>query len=263
MLKIAARLDTLRAYCGTQDGLWETLERLKEMGFDGVELESALLKNRERPKVAEKLAALDLPVCAIRSPFARTGFGLEDMIEEAKAFGCAAVGIGTITANYFFSGTAALEKYFEQAQAVCDRFAAENLTPLYDLREHEFTRQSDGTWIFDKLVSRQEAAGYGWEPDALALTRAGVDPRTIFARLSGRMPICHLSDQKIRENDVYFFYAKREECPLGEGVVDLPAWMEAAKAAGAVWITVGQELCDRDPFDCLARSLAWARAFCA
>lgn len=263
MIQIAAQLNTVRAYCGTQDGLLETLARLKELGFDGVELESALLKNAELPALAEKLSSLGLAVCSIRSPFARAGYGLEDMLAQARALHCRYVGVGTITASYFVSGMAATEKYFEQARAVCERLTSEGLVPLYSLRDHEFTRQGDGTWIFDKIADRPQTKGYQWETDVLSLTRAGVDPRAVFARLSGRMPVCRLSDQKIRENDVYFFFAKREECPLGEGLFDLPEWIAAALAAGAQWFTVGQELCDRDPFACLAASLAAARRLLA
>lgn len=262
MSKIAAQLNTVRAFCGTQDGLFETLARLKELGFDGVELESALLKNAELPALAEKLSSLGLEVCSIRSPFARAGYGMEEMIAQAKALHCRYVGVGTITASYFVPGISATEQYLEQARAVCGRLASEGLVPLYSLRDHEFMRQSDGAWIFDKIAERPQTGDYRWETDVLSLTRAGVDPQTIFARLAGRMPVCRLSDQKIRENDVYFFYAKREECPLGEGLFDLPAWARAARRAGTEWFTIGQELCDRDPFACLGQSLAYARKLC-
>ncbi len=262
MMKIAAQLGTVRAFCNTQNELFETLSRLKRMGFDGVETESGLLKNAEGHALAEKISELGLTVCSIRSPFARTDYDMDGMIAQAKALNCRNVGVGTITASYFFSGAAATEKYLDQARGVCERFRSEGLVPLYSLRDHEFMRQSDGEWIFDKLAGRAQTADYQWETDVLSLTRAGVAPQTIFARLAGRMPVCRLSDQKIRENDVYFFYAKREECPLGEGLFDLPAWARAARRAGTEWFTVGQELCDRDPFACLEQSLAYARKLC-
>lgn len=259
MTRIAAQLNTVRAFCGTQKDLFETLTRLNALGFDGVELESGLLKCADRHALAEHLARLGLEVCSIRSPFARTGYGLEDLLDEAKTLGCKNVGVGTITASYFTAGLSATENYLAQAQQVCRRFAEEGLRPLYSLRYHEFMRQSDGSWIFDKLAGRAETSGYRWETDVWSLTRAGVEPAKVFHRLEGRMPVCRLSDQKIRENDVYFFFAGREVCPLGEGVFDLPAWIKAAQKAGAEWFAVGQDLCDRDPFDCLALSLAAAR----
>lgn len=261
MTRIAAQLDTVRAYCGTQEALFDTLTRIKALGFDGVELESALLKNADRKALAEHLASLQLAVCSIRSPFARTGYGLEDMIAEAKALHCENVGIGTITASYFTMDLPATEKYLAQAEQVCERFATEGLRPLYSLRYHEFMRQSDGAWIFDKLASRPETKAYLWETDVLCLTRAAIEPPVLFAQLAERMPVCRLADQKIRENQVYFFYAEREICPLGEGLFDLPTWIKAAKSAGAQWFTVGQTLCDRDPFACLEISLAAARAW--
>ena len=89
-----------------------------------------------------------------------------------------------------------------------------------------------------------------------------MEPPWVFAKLAGRMPVCHLSDQKIRENQTYFFFANREECPLGEGLFDLQIWVRAAMEAGVQWFTVGQELCDRDPFACLAESLQKARELC-
>lgn len=263
MIRIAAQLNTVRAFCGTQEALFGTLERIKAMGFDGVELESSLLKNADRAALAAHLEGLGLAVASIRNPFARTGYGLADMLDEAKALGCENVGVGTITASYFTMGLPATEKYLAAAREVCARFAAEGLRPLYSLRNHEFLRQSDKTWIFDKLADRPETAGYVFETDVLDLTRAAVDPPRIFARLAGRMPVCRLSDQKIREHEMYFFFTGREECPLGEGLFDLEAWIQAARQAGVEWLTVGQELCDRDPFTCLELSLGKARALAA
>ena len=259
MIRIAAQLNTVRAYCGTQEALFRTLSRIRDMGFEGVELESALLKGVDGQALAKHLSDLGLAVCSIRSPFARTGYGLEEMILEAKTLSCKNVVGGTVTASYFTMGLPATEKYLAQARPVCERFAAEGLQPLYSLRYHEFMRQNDGSWIFDKLADRPETAGYQWETDVWCLTRAGVAPSAVFRRLAGRMPVCRLEDQKIRENDVYFFFTGREVCPLGEGLFDLPQWMQAARLAGTEWFTVGQDLCDRDPFDCLAASLAYVQ----
>lgn len=262
MTRIAAQLNTVRAYCGAQEELLETLSRIRDLGFDGVELESSLLKNADRKIVADHLEKLGLEVCSIRSPFARTGYDLEDMIEEAKALGCSNAGVGTVTASYFTMGPAGMERYLEQAEKVCQAFSKEGLRPLYSLRCHEFMRQNDGVWPFTKLADRPETAGYFWETDILQLTRTAVEPPWVFAKLAGRMPVCHLSDQKIRENQTYFFFANREECPLGEGLFDLQIWVRAAMEAGVQWFTVGQELCDRDPFACLAESLQKARELC-
>lgn len=257
MTKIAAQMNTVRASCQEEDQLLDTLTRLKELGFDGVELEFSLLKHADRDRLAAHMAGLGLEAASIRSPFSRTEFGLEDMIAQAKTLKCQNVGIGTMTIAHFNSGPSALEAYFEKLQAVCRRFEAEGLRPLYSLRNHEFIRQPGGRWFFDELTDRAE--GLAFETDVLALTRAAVEPNRIFARLRGRMPVCRLTDQKLRACEMYFFFPEREECPLGEGLFDLPLWTGAALEAGTQWLVLGQDLCDRDPFRCLERSLRTAR----
>ena len=261
MTKIAAQFNTVRAYCTNQADLLDTLTRIQDLGFDGVEMEFALLKNADGEILAAHLEKIGLEVASIRSPFARTEFGLEDMIAQAKQLHCINVGIGTITTGHYNQGPAALERYFAQVQQVCRRFKEEGLRPLYSLRNHEFLRLNDGLWIYDKLRTRTETAGMFFETDLLGLTRAAVDPERIFAQLAGRMPVCRLTDQKLRENDMYLFFPQREECPLGEGVFALPEWSEAAIRAGAEWFVVGQNLCDRDPFQCLEISREVAAQF--
>ncbi len=258
MTKFAAQMNTLRAYCTTQQGLLDTLQKVADMGFEGVELEYGMLKVADQDTLACHLETIGLTVASIRSPFARTEFGMEDMIRQAKVLKCANVGIGTMTTAQFNQGAAGYDRYFSQLEKISQRFREEGLRPVYSLRNHEFVRQN-GQWIFDKLLAAPESAGIYFETDVLPLTRAAVDPPRIFAQLAGRMPVCRLTDQKIRENEMYFFFPEREECPLGEGLFDLALWADAARHTGAEWFVLGQNLCDRDPFACLELSLNKAK----
>lgn len=257
-MKFAAQMNTLRAYCATEQDLLDTLKKVADMGFDGVELEYGMLKVANQETLASHLESIGLEVASIRNPFARTEFGLEDMIRQAKILKCRNVGIGTMTTAQFNQGAAGYERYFAQLDKITRRFRQEGLRPVYSLRNHEFVRQN-GQWIYDKLLAANESAGLFFETDVLPLTRAAVDPPRIFAQLAGRMPVCRLTDQKIRENEMYFFFPEREECPLGEGLFDLALWADAARNAGAEWFVLGQNLCDRDPFACLAVSLEKAK----
>lgn len=257
-MKFAAQMNTLRAYCATEQDLLDTLKKVADMGFDGVELEYGMLKGANQETLASHLETIGLEVASIRNPFARTEFGLEDMIRQAKILKCRNVGIGTMTTAQFNQGAAGYDRYFAQLEKITQRFRQEGLRPVYSLRNHEFVRQN-GRWIYDKLLAADESAGLFFETDVLPLTRAAVDPPRIFAQLAGKMPVCRLTDQKIRENEMYFFFPEREECPLGEGLFDLALWADAARNAGAEWFVLGQNLCDRDPFACLAVSLEKAK----
>ena len=42
MIRIAAQLNTVRAYCGTQKEFLDTLSRIRALGFDSVERSHAI-----------------------------------------------------------------------------------------------------------------------------------------------------------------------------------------------------------------------------
>ena len=184
MSRFAAQLNTVRAYCVDQKSLFQALKKIKELGYDGVELESALLKGVDRQALAAWLKELKLEVCSIRSPFARTVYGLEDMMAEAKALDCERVGIGTVTASYFFGGlpggpsSFTMANYMNQAKVACDAFRGNGLKPLYSLRDHEFIRLNDGRWIGPEslrnrslTVWREGCRSAGWQTRRSGKTR--------------------------------------------------------------------------------------------
>ena len=115
-MKFAAQMNTLRAYCATEQDLLDTLKKVADMGFDGVELEYGMLKAADREILASHLETIGLEVASIRNPFARTEFGLEDMIRQAKILKCRNVGIGTMTTAQFNQGIAGYDRYFVQLE---------------------------------------------------------------------------------------------------------------------------------------------------
>ena len=260
-MKLAAQLFTLRDYCSSPEELFDTLARIHRMGYDGVELESTLIKNADRKILKETLKQLGLEICSIRSPFGRTGFDMDGMIEEAKTLGSSYVGIGTVTGSYVFNGAgpAGFHRFGAAALAAGQKLKEEGLTGLYSLRSHEFVRESDGRWGFENLEEDFTDGTVQFETDIFHLVRAGVEPKQIFERLSGRMPIVRFRDQRMAVGEVHFFYPVKENCPVGEGLFDFADYLPSIEAAGTEWITLGQEYCTRDPFECMERSLAFGR----
>ena len=260
-MKLAAQLFTLRDYCRTPDELFETLGKIREMGYDGVEPESTLIKAADRGELKERLCQLGLSVCSVRSPFGRTGYDLNGMIDEAKAFGTGYVGIGTITGSYSFNnaGPGGFHRFAAKALEVGETLSENGLTGLYSLRSHEFVRESDGRWGFENLEEDFNGRTVQFEVDLYHLVKAGVEPKQIIKRLSGRMPVVRFRDQRIAVGEVHFFYPVRENCPVGDGVFDFADFMPALEEAGCRWITLGQEYCTRDPFECMERSLRFGR----
>ena len=260
-MKLAAQLFTLRDYCGSPEELLDTLARLRDMGYDGVELESDLIKHTDRGILSEKLKELQLEVCSIRSPFGRTGFDLDGMLDEAEQLRAGYVGIGTITGSYCFNGAGSpgFHRFAAAAAAAGEKIKKGGFASLYSLRSHEFVRNEDGSWGVDCLEKDLAGTSVCFETDVFHLVKAGVEPKQVFQRLTGRMPVVRFRDQRVAVGEVHFFYPVRENCPVGEGLFDFEDFMPSIQEAGTEWLTLGQEYCTRDPFECMERSLAFCR----
>lgn len=258
-MKLAAQMFTVRDYCQSPADVFATLKRIKEMGYDGVELERTLVKGIDRKALAEVLAEQKLAVCSIRNPFSRTCADLEGMIEDARAWGCDYVGIGTITGSYGFNTQDGFRQFAREAKEVGSELEAHGLHGLYALYSHEFVRDADGRWGYDVLEEEWNGSNIVFETDTFRLTRAGLYPTEIFDRLRGRMPVVRFRDQRPTHGEVHFFFPVRENCPVGDGLFDFEEFMVSLHKAQTQWITLGQEYCTQDPFVCLERSLKAVR----
>ena len=88
---------------------------------------------------------------------------------------------------------------------------------------------------------------------------AGVNPVRLIDRLHGRLPVIHMKDLEVVREEGEMMPVPAY-APVGEGNLDWDAIIPAAQAAGTqVWV-VEQDLCRRDPFDCIRSSFEFLKA---
>jgi sugar phosphate isomerase/epimerase len=87
------------------------------------------------------------------------------------------------------------------------------------------------------------------EIDTYWITAGGGSPAAWIDRCAGREPLLHVKDMLITpEREVRM-------AEIGEGNLDWPTILRAARAGGVQWVLVEQDNCyDRDPFESLAIS---------
>ena len=122
----------------------------------------------------------------------------------------------------------------------------------------EFLRGSSGTTIFDLLIDKggQDLA---ITVDVYWVAAAGANPVKLIERLPGRIPVIHMKDMDVvlKENE---FMPVSVFAPVGEGNLDWDSIISAARDAGSqVWV-VEQDICRRDPFDCIRSSFEFLSA---
>lgn len=262
-MKIGAQLHTVRDYCLTKESLFDAFRRIRDMGYDGVEIED-VHKAADPREAAEFLDKIGLQACSTRNRYGRTEFDLAGMIREAKLYGTPYMGVGTIGCEDIFYSSTGVQRYAAFMTTVTAAAQREGLIPTYDLRSQEYLRDGEGkpahlrapgTPFPVETILAGTPETFHLSPDSWHLVHASIPIPECLALLKGRVDIFRFRDIKITANDLTFYRAHRDPCECGEGVLDLESWIPALESAGVRWITLGQEFCTKDPFTCLEISL--------
>jgi sugar phosphate isomerase/epimerase len=91
------------------------------------------------------------------------------------------------------------------------------------------------------------------ELDTYWVQHGGADPILWINKLAQRMPVIHLKDMAIIDN-------QQAMAEVGEGNLNWPGILAACQEIGVEWYAVEQDICRRDPFESLKISYENLRA---
>jgi len=122
---------------------------------------------------------------------------------------------------------------------------------LYHNHDFEFIK-IDGKYGLDIMYETIPADLFGTQLDTCWVNVGGEDPAAYIRKYSGRAPLVHLKDfwgdrsgaayELIGvENKAPMRPKNFEYRPLGKGLQDMPAILEAARDAGCEWVVVEQD----------------------
>jgi sugar phosphate isomerase/epimerase len=233
-VRLAVQLYTVRERLS--DDLEGTLGALAATGVREVEL--AGLYDRGGLGMRAALDAAGLSAVSAHVPLERFETEIGRVLEEARVLTVEALVVPSVP---------------EPADAAAaDALVARLLTaagPVMDAgfdfayHNHAFEFGEHGLW--ERIV----ASGIDLEPDVGWLHVAGRDPVQELAALHGRCPLVHAKD--VREG---------RDVVIGEGELDWPAIVAAARDAGATRLVIELDEPSADPVDDVARSLAALQA---
>ena len=243
--RAAVQMYTLRTEAGAD--YFGTLDRVAAIGYEGVEL--AGWGGLTATKMAEALSDRGIVAAACHVPLP----DLEKDLPAAIDY-CLEIGCEDLVCPYAEYADAeaylrAAEKYAGMGRA-CE---ARGIHFSYHNHAHELEPGSGpaGERGLDSIYRIAEPRYLKAEIDSYWVAAAGLDPIEYFHKYSGRSRLLHLKDMGTGPKPSF--------AALGEGRLDLASLVSAALRAETAWLIVEQDLCPRDPFDCIAASLAWLR----
>lgn len=236
-MKIALQLYTVRDSWKTPQELIETLKKVKELGYDGVEF--AGFGGIEAEQL--KLALDDIGLAALSSHESLQDLEQrpDELLDYAKRLGCPYIGCS-------YSTTATREEV-ERTKRVMRRFTAKakeyGMQAFYHNHSHELL-PIDGGRPLDEIKQCCLL-----ELDTYWVFHAKLDPVAYMRENAAHIGLIHLKDGDLEGHP----------CALGEGKNDISSIVDAASQLGAQWLIVENDNPVPDGFSDAKRSLQYLK----
>lgn len=231
----------------------QVIKKVKEYGYDGVELAS--LHGKEPEYVKKLLSDTGLTPISAHVP-------LDSMLKDPDGvFGTYAfIGCKYVAVPYLPEERRPkkplFDKTLEQMEQLGKKAKEAGLQLLYHNHDFEFVKIGDRLGL-DVIYETIPADLLQTQIDTCWVKVAGQDPAEYIRKYKGRAPVVHLKDFYKQETDkdilMYELIGIKGKdhkpsdkkafgfMPLGFGQQDIPEILEASKEAGASWVVVEQD----------------------
>jgi Sugar phosphate isomerases/epimerases len=228
-----------------------TMQKLKDMGYDGVELAGLYSLSPEEIKAV--LDELQLPAISAHVPFQELTADLEGTIAAYKTIGVKYIAIPYLSEEDR-PGAPKFEENLVKIAEICKAGKAAGIQVLYHNHDFEFIKIEDGRYALDYMYDTIPADLLQTEIDTCWVNVSGENPADYVRKYTNRAPIVHLKDF-IKEGAPANMYEligteveKAEETagkfefrPVGSGMQDFPSILAASIDAGSEWVVVEQD----------------------
>lgn len=241
--QIAAQLYTLRDFCKTAEDYDKSLKKVKDIGYDAVQVSGI---GPIDPKQVKEIADRhDLGICATHVSYDRLKEDLAAVIEEHRLWDCRYVGLGSMPQQFRTSKEGFLQVAQEFSE-IGKELQQAGLQFIYHDHKFEFEKY-DGVTGMDLLLNESDEKAFGFELDTYWVHAGGADLVQWIEKVKGRMQVVHLKDMAIEKDQQMF-------AEVGEGNFAWDRILEALRSINVEWYVVEQDTCRRDPFESLAIS---------
>lgn len=207
-----------------------TMQEVKKMGYDGVEL--AGLYDHTSEEIRDILNEIGLTAVSAHVAYLEFMTDIAAAVQRYKTIGCKYVVIPFLTQEYRY-GTDQFREVMANIPKIGEECHKAGLKLLYHNHDFEFIKMEDGRYVLDYMFEELPQEILETEIDSCWVKFVGIDPVEYIKRYEGRSPIVHLKD--FVQNPEFAFR------PVGYGIQDFPAILEEALTAKTEWVVVEQD----------------------
>ncbi len=244
-MKIGAQLYSLRTFLETPEQMDETFKKVKEMGYQCVQLSGYKCVNDggagfDTKLINELIKKYGLEVNLTHVPADRLEKDLEGVIADHKAIGCKNIGLGGMPGAWDKGNDKRytvefVSAFVEKYDAIAKRMADAGLKFFYHNHAFEFVRMENGQTIMDYLI--ENAKYFNFTLDTHWVQRGGASIIEYIKKLKGRIECVHLKDYIVQpDKDNLAKYV-----PVGVGVINWRDVVECFEENGTKYAFVEQD----------------------
>ncbi len=246
--KIAVTLFNLRDYCQNESDLDRTLARVREMGYEAVQVSAIPLDAAVIKRLLDKNG---LFCCATHEglPMIQDA---DKLIDKMKTLDCDFIALGAPTPEYRTN-----ERFGELIDIMNEqggKLIEAGIKLGYHNHHFEFMRMANGKTYLEEFYAKTDSSKVFAEIDVHWVTRGGQNPVRWIEKVAGRMPVCHFKDFAIleKENEHLPVF-----CEIGEGNLAWDEIIAACEKTGVRWYSIEQDqpFPGRDIFDSMKISI--------
>lgn len=245
-MRIGLQISSLKPYIQTREGVRDTLRRVREMGYEDVQLQWT---GADVPCefIADEMRANGLACWGTQDYYDVVMARLDYEIRAAHLYGARYICVSGIPERFMSpEGIRAMAIEMTDTQA---RLADEGIRLTFHPRNIEYA-----VICGDAATCRllDAAPDVQLTLDAYHSAIAGMDTAALMRRYAGRVDIIHLKDAVECKKGAAL-------TPVGSGAIDFAPAIAACADASVKVIMAEQESWQGDAFDCMKQSLEYLR----
>ncbi len=227
-MKLGAQFYSIRNECTTPEDLYSSFKRIKEIGYDIVQISGVCDIEAERLK--SYIDEFSLPVTCTHKSFDLIVDHTDELIKYHKTIECPVIGLGAMPGIYHGS-VEGVREFIKATREAAKKITDAGLTFAY--HNHAFEFDVKDPYPYDILI--EEAPELHFILDVYWAKYAGVD----------YMKYIDLFGKEKRMTNIHFKDMKSEPkgpiCPCGEGVIDFKPVIDLCESYGIVNALVEQD----------------------